>query len=123
MTPMRTFVLLMAVSLASCASTKPSLSSMPKSGFVEVPGGPVWYEVMSEGEGTPLVILHGGPGGTSCGYQRLGSSTITGRSFAMPNSAPGGQAVPMTQASGIATVSLRSWTPFAMPWASKRSIF
>ncbi|MEM1409281.1 MAG: proline iminopeptidase-family hydrolase [Pseudomonadota bacterium] len=72
MTPMRTLVLLMAISLASCASTKPSLSSMPKSGFVEVPGGPVWYEVMSEGEGTPLVILHGGPGSTSCGYQRLG---------------------------------------------------
>lgn len=43
----------------------------PGQGFVSVPGGPVWYEVMGGGEGIPLVVLHGGPGGTSCGYTRL----------------------------------------------------
>ena len=41
-----------------------------RSGFVEVPGGPVWYEIAGEG-GVPLLALHGGPGGTSCGIQRL----------------------------------------------------
>ncbi|MEM6913993.1 MAG: proline iminopeptidase-family hydrolase [Pseudomonadota bacterium] len=41
------------------------------SGFVEVPGGPVWYEVMGGGDGVPLLTLHGGPGGTSCGFQVL----------------------------------------------------
>lgn len=41
-----------------------------RSGFVEVPGGPVWYEVAGEG-GIPLLLLHGGPGGSSCGYQLL----------------------------------------------------
>jgi len=42
-----------------------------RSGFVEVPGGPVWYEVTGGGEGVPLLALHGGPGGTSCGLQVL----------------------------------------------------
>ncbi|MEO1043782.1 MAG: proline iminopeptidase-family hydrolase [Pseudomonadota bacterium] len=43
------------------------------SGFVDVPGGPVWYEVMGGGDGVPLLTLHGGPGGTSCGFQVLSS--------------------------------------------------
>jgi proline iminopeptidase len=49
-----------------------------RSGFVEVPGGPVWYEVAgpeNPGSGSasavPLLTLHGGPGGTSCGMQLL----------------------------------------------------
>ncbi|MDX1480059.1 MAG: proline iminopeptidase-family hydrolase [Woeseiaceae bacterium] len=40
-------------------------------GFVAVPGGPVWYQVTGEGAGVPLLVLHGGPGGTSCGYQQF----------------------------------------------------
>lgn len=43
----------------------------PRSGFVPVPGGPVWYEVAGGGDGVPLLTLHGGPGGTSCGNQLL----------------------------------------------------
>ncbi|MEM1111557.1 MAG: proline iminopeptidase-family hydrolase [Pseudomonadota bacterium] len=42
-----------------------------QSGFVEVPGGPVWYEIMGDGEDTPLLLLHGGPGGHSCGAQYM----------------------------------------------------
>jgi len=41
-----------------------------RSGFIDVPGGPVWYEIAGDG-GTPLLTLHGGPGGTSCGLQLL----------------------------------------------------
>lgn len=51
----------------SCAHPRLNESS----GFVAVPGGPVWYEIMGSGTGTPLVVLHGGPGGTSCGLQVL----------------------------------------------------
>ena len=40
-------------------------------GFVEVPGGPVWYKVVGTGDGIPVIALHGGPGGTSCGYSLL----------------------------------------------------
>lgn len=45
-----------------------------RSGFVQVRGGPVWYEIaggQEESEGIPLLSLHGGPGGTSCGMQLL----------------------------------------------------
>lgn len=43
----------------------------PGEGFVEVPGGPVWYRVSGDGPGIPLLMLHGGPGGTSCGFSHL----------------------------------------------------
>lgn len=36
-----------------------------KTGLVKVKGGKVWYEVIGEGKGTPLLLLHGGPGFTS----------------------------------------------------------
>ncbi len=31
-------------------------------GFVNVPGGSVWYRIVGQGEGIPLLVLHGGPG-------------------------------------------------------------
>ena len=34
-------------------------------GFVEVEGGKVWYQVVGSGKGTPLLLVHGGPGFTS----------------------------------------------------------
>lgn len=43
----------------------------PGEGFINVPGGPVWYHIVGDGEGVPLLLLHGGPGGTSCGYSRF----------------------------------------------------
>jgi proline-specific peptidase len=33
-------------------------------GYVDVPGGRVWYRDVGAGEGTPLLCLHGGPGST-----------------------------------------------------------
>jgi proline iminopeptidase len=36
---------------------------MPQEGFIEVPGGRVWYRAVGDG-GTPLLCLHGGPGFT-----------------------------------------------------------
>jgi len=43
----------------------------PGQGFIEVPGGPVWYKTVGTGDGIPVIALHGGPGGTSCGYSLL----------------------------------------------------
>ncbi|WOJ98081.1 proline iminopeptidase-family hydrolase [Congregibacter brevis] len=60
---------LMLASFATFAETE------LRSGFIEVEGGPLWYEVASgesvNGDAVPLVTLHGGPGGTSCGLQLL----------------------------------------------------
>jgi proline iminopeptidase len=54
---MRLLILL----LACCA-----LLAQPREGFVNVPGGPVWYRIAGSNDGVPLLALHGGPGGTSC---------------------------------------------------------
>lgn len=37
-----------------------------REGFVQVEGGKIWYKIVGEGKGTPLLLIHGGPGSTSC---------------------------------------------------------
>ena len=37
----------------------------PHEGYVAVPGGRVWFKVVGAGSGTPLLLLHGGPGASS----------------------------------------------------------
>lgn len=54
--------------LSSCASStekneNPSLKN--HDGFIEVEGGKIWYGVMGSGDETPILHLHGGPGGKS----------------------------------------------------------
>jgi pimeloyl-ACP methyl ester carboxylesterase len=52
-------VLLAGLSLvAGCRPDRPA----PHEGFANVPGGRVWYRVVGTGPGTPLLLLHGGPG-------------------------------------------------------------
>jgi proline-specific peptidase len=46
-------------------------------GYVSVPGGRVWYRVMGHGGGTPLLVLHGGPGMPHDYLKPLGSSSDT----------------------------------------------
>lgn len=50
----------------AAADTVPSTE-----GMIDVPGGRVWYRKMGQGPGTPLIALHGGPGGTSCRFSVL----------------------------------------------------
>jgi proline iminopeptidase len=33
-----------------------------REGFVDVEGGRIWYRIAGEGDGTALIVLHGGPG-------------------------------------------------------------
>ena len=40
-------------------------------GFLETNGGKVWYDVSGQGDKTPLVILHGGPGYPSYSLNQL----------------------------------------------------
>jgi proline iminopeptidase len=63
--------------LALCAAGGSGAAPLtPGEGFVQVPGGPVWYRVFGSGPGTPLLMLHGGPGGRSCSFEPL--ATLVG---------------------------------------------
>lgn len=44
----------------------------PGEGFLDVHGGKIWYRVVGSGEGTPLVVIHGGPGLPSYYLKSLG---------------------------------------------------
>jgi proline iminopeptidase len=61
------FQTLVALFMAAAAQTVAS----EREGFVDVQGGPVWYQVTGDGPGRPILMLHGGPGGTSCAFSLL----------------------------------------------------
>jgi proline iminopeptidase len=42
-----------------------------REGYVQVPGGRVWYKIIGSGNAIPLVTLHGGPGSTHWGMTPL----------------------------------------------------
>jgi proline iminopeptidase len=50
---------LIMISIISCA-TKEKIRT--GNGFVNVKGGKIWYNVRGEGDNTPILLLHGGPG-------------------------------------------------------------
>ena len=60
-----------ALLLSLCSIGIGQENPAPGQGFIDVPGGPVWYKVVGSGPGIPLLTLHGGPGGTSCGFSLL----------------------------------------------------
>lgn len=73
---MRSVSLAIALSLTAAACSNPrdlSKELKPGSGFIQVPGGRVWYNVVGTGHRTPLLVLHGGPGGSSYYLKPLGA--------------------------------------------------
>jgi proline iminopeptidase len=62
---------LFATLLLLCTIGISRADPLPGQGFINVPGGPVWYSVAGNGPGVPLMVLHGGPGGRICGYSRM----------------------------------------------------
>lgn len=44
---------------------------LPHESFITVKGGKIWYRVFGEGKGTPIMMLHGGPGGTSRSFYQF----------------------------------------------------
>ena len=78
----RISVLLVAGLVLSCSSEPPpaderdasqaeasSSAVTPGEGTIAVPGGNVWYRVVGEGDGLPLLLLHGGPGAGSRAFR------------------------------------------------------
>ena len=66
----RTFGVAAVVS-ASVASAALAQGLTPRTGYVTLPGGRMFYEVSGTGPGTPIILIHGGPGGTSCAFHPL----------------------------------------------------
>ena len=64
------FPFLLIVSLINCRST-PVLKQ--GEGYVQVKGGKIWYRIMGEGKQAPILMLHGGPGGTSRSFYQFAS--------------------------------------------------
>ena len=72
---MRRPLLAAAIALAAACSRDRSQPACPGlqtgEAHLAVPGGTIWYKVSGTGKGTPLVLLHGGPGLSSYGYKPL----------------------------------------------------
>jgi proline iminopeptidase len=72
-------VLAASLFLVGCGTTKP----LPDDGFVQVPGGRVAFRVIGNGRGVPVLLIHGGPGGTSCGYANTLNAVAASRPVVM----------------------------------------
>jgi len=70
---MKGILLLLAMTLTMLVSSAQGL--IPGEGYVRVEGGRIWYKVVGSGKKPPLLLIHGGPGSTSCsgipGYSLL----------------------------------------------------
>jgi proline iminopeptidase len=62
--------------VVACGSVNP----LPNDGFVDVPGGRIAFQVIAEDDGVPVLIIHGGPGASSCIYP----ATLTGVAASRP---------------------------------------
>lgn len=58
---MRRFALFL-LTLTACRAPRPSPPPAAREGYIQVPGGRVWYRVVGGGSRAPLLVLHGGPG-------------------------------------------------------------
>lgn len=66
-------ILLLFILLTGCSQRH----LQPREGYVQVEGGRIWYKIEGTGKGTPLLVIHGGPGSRSCDgipvYANLGN--------------------------------------------------
>lgn len=62
---------LVALLVGACGEGERALE--PREGYLDVPGGRVWYRVEGTGPGIPLLTLHGGPGATHHYLKSLGA--------------------------------------------------
>jgi proline iminopeptidase len=64
------FTFIIALAFTSCKSS-PQLKA--GEGYVNVQGGKIWYRILGAGKKTPILMLHGGPGGTSRSFYQFAS--------------------------------------------------
>ncbi len=56
------YSILLVILVLWIVSCKQSDTLIPAEGFITVKGGKVWYRIVGEGDKTPIILLHGGPG-------------------------------------------------------------
>ena len=77
-----TSVALLGLTLAACERPKPApvAATLPADeAHLAVPGGRIWYKVTGSGRGTPVILLHGGPGFSSFylkPFEELGNDRV-----------------------------------------------
>jgi proline iminopeptidase len=59
------FTLLTIILLVLLIGCQPKTKLIAGEGYIEVTGGKIWYNIIGEGDKTPILLLHGGPGATS----------------------------------------------------------
>ncbi len=72
----------LALVLAACAREVPKPRIPESEARLAVPGGHIWYKVSGTGTGTPVVLLHGGPGLSSFylkAFEALGNERVVVR--------------------------------------------
>jgi proline iminopeptidase len=55
-------LIVLALLLALILGCQPDTRLTSGEGYAEVTGGKIWYRIVGEGDKTPLLLLHGGPG-------------------------------------------------------------
>ena len=69
---MNRFISLLFFILIACQSPEKGNPSLQSGGYyADIQGGKVWFGIMGEGDATPLLCRHGGPGGTSKSFLSL----------------------------------------------------
>lgn len=61
----KVFPVCLALILLLFASCSTNPRAAVREGFIPVTGGKVWYRITGSGKGTPVLLIHGGPGSTS----------------------------------------------------------
>lgn len=71
---MKNIILYTAIILLTLSSTSCMRNTALSAGenYAEISGGKIWYYVIGEGNEPPLLMMHGGPGGTSYSLFLLG---------------------------------------------------
>ena len=55
-------IIILMLIIAFIIGCQPKKKLTPGEGYADVTGGKVWYRIVGEGDKTPLLLLHGGPG-------------------------------------------------------------
>ncbi len=67
-------ILIVLIAILMACKSNPTLTE--GEGYIEVTGGKIWYHIIGEGNETPILFLHGGPGGTSKSFYNFAELSV-----------------------------------------------